>query len=391
MSERGRRLRDHAVEPQPRDRGKRYCVPDSPDVSLICHHQGPPPLACLWACLSGWEREQAGLLAILGRLYAMGDGSFQPLQPEQHPTSKLPGAAPLCFTGLEHVACEGILDVQFINLDRSKDRANWMNFTIETAKRNDKFNMVRSVSRFRAVEANCTEGRPDIACEVSSYAPLNSNEVAQIEDPAIKHRPYKERAGLLGCWSSHVLALQRFAQQPPSEHGGARWLLLLEDDVYLSPQIFARLPFILSRMPTNSPWHVARIDTWGEFRTRDSVGPSFQIDSSQKAAVYFSARHLRPKRVWQNGHRVASRYYMGTHAVLVQWEHAASVAEHLVRTGASSPDMHGYQWRAGEQEDVDFKPYVIRATPHLAVPRKDLSNAIDHRQAAASVFVPVVA
>ena len=81
---------------------------------------------------------------------------------------------------------------------------------------------------------------------------------------------------------------------------------------------------------------------------------------------------------------------MGTHAVLVQREHAASVAEHLVRTGASSPDVHGYQWRAGEQEDVDFKPYVIRATPYLAVPRKDLSNAIDHRRAAASVSVPVV-
>ena len=157
---------------------------------------------------------QAALAAVHGHVSA----SSQTLTPS--------GGPALCPTGLERVPCSGILDVQFINMDKSVERAANMSEVLRVARAHDTAGLVRTISRFPAVQAECTKDRPDLACEMSNRSALTSLEVALIEDPLIKERAHKERAGLLGCWSSHLAAIRAFAQAPDA----ARWLLLLEDD-----------------------------------------------------------------------------------------------------------------------------------------------------------------
>ena len=158
-----------------------------------------------------------------------------------------------------------------------------MEAMLKSARTHDTYTsqMVRSVSRFRAVEATCTESRPDVACEVSSNAPLPSEELDGLEDAPIKSRPHTERAGLLGCWLSHLAAIQEFA----NDDEAAEWLLLLEDDVQLTPQFFHHLPSIMSLMPANQGWHVARVDTWGAVSDRDRIRGPVPMGDQQNVSL----------------------------------------------------------------------------------------------------------
>ena len=243
---------------------------------------------------------------------------------------------------------------------------------LKSARTHDTYTsqMVRSVSRFRAVEATCTESRPDVACEVSSNAPLPSEELDGLEDAPIKSRPHTERAGLLGCWLSHLAAIQEFA----NDDEAAEWLLLLEDDVQLTPQFFHHLPSIMSLMPANQGWHVARVDTWGAVSDRDRIRGPVPMGDQQNVSLYHS--------VFRAAHRTRpaylGRYYMGSHALIVQRQYANRVADHLLRSNATSPDLRGYSYKHGEPRDEGFAPFVIQGNPKYAFPRKDMPSAIDH-------------
>ena len=136
----------------------------------------PLPLGCL---------SQQRMLLLLAAL-------LQPahVRPRGSGTLAPSGSSAACPTGLGRVPCAGILDVQFINMDRSTERATNMSSVLRVARARDAAGLVRTISRFPAVQAECTEDRADLACEMSNRSALSSIEVAAIEDPLIKQRAH---------------------------------------------------------------------------------------------------------------------------------------------------------------------------------------------------------
>ena len=212
-----------------------------------------------------------------------------------------------------------------------------------------------------------------LACEVSDRSALTASELQAIEDPVNAQKAHRERAGLLGCWSSHYAAVHAYSRAPDA----APWLLLLEDDVAISPKLFEQLPAFVAALPSGQPWHAVRLDTWGSLSLDDRSNSTSATANDSVTGTY--AATVRAAR-WTTP-RYMGRYYMGSHAVLVQRAAAELVAQHIRDTGATSPDLYAYSRRSGDT-DLAFRPYVIitaeEREDRLAAPRSDTASDISH-------------
>uniref|UniRef100_A0A7S3FP51 Uncharacterized protein n=1 Tax=Haptolina ericina TaxID=156174 RepID=A0A7S3FP51_9EUKA len=213
-----------------------------------------------------------------------------------------------------------------------KDKARHMFSVFNASLKRDVLGLVRGIHRLEGVRVSCS-GDPPQPCEMSRN-PLgqlgSSTEVIWKGEYETDHwrsehglEPRfistRTRAGVLGVWSSHLDAVIRFSSHVRS----INFLLVLEDDVELDANFFARLPEEMARLPNaGRPWHVVRFDTWGYHNPRDEVTPG----------VWQTYRHSKKanKATQQHSYGIQNRLYGGAHAVLYQAKTAHELVQALL-------------------------------------------------------------
>jgi GR25 family glycosyltransferase involved in LPS biosynthesis len=129
--------------------------------------------------------------------------------------------------------------------------------------------------------------------------------------------------GVLGCWLSHTTLMKEMVmrQSRNSTSSGARFLLVLEDDIRIDPHFFTRLPELLDMLPTGGrPWSMVRFSTLG-CADEDAV--------PGHPHVYYTRNHPG----WKDYPKLASRrneLYVGSHAVLLQLPTVAGLLSRIL-------------------------------------------------------------
>jgi len=241
--------------------------------------------------------------------------------------------------------------------------------------------LVRGWERFSAVGGHCSTGDnlSTTLCKAGTVCTWSSDYVSpNFTDPKVMNSlapsgqydytiPFASNsmAGNLGCWASHVSAIQAFVDSGKSE-----FMLILEDDVVAWPQLFDELPTLLDQLPVGEPWHALRFSTWNSLWQPDQVGDTSWYHVRHRGSIYddiisptlrnismtqllqdvrdqtrITPQHLSPISnpnlifEYPNG----TVFYFGSHATLVQRSTAQQLLDHFVACGAGNPDIEGYR------------------------------------------------
>jgi hypothetical protein len=176
----------------------------------------------------------------------------------------------------------------------------------------------------------------------------------------VERKPAAVRTGVVGCWLSHMLALQRFlglgeGEEVAADSAPPELLLVFEDDVRVDGAFLAALPCWLGALPVAlaGSWHVLRFSTWGDGPYDDDLlhGVAAAPPASRRAKCHdeIKVRDTKgnssatervsltwpPRFTFANmDHAGAAFAYGGAHAVLYQRRTARELVNVLLTEGA---------------------------------------------------------
>jgi len=122
---------------------------------------------------------------------------------------------------------------------------------------------------------------------------------------------------LLSVFLSHITVYDKAVREFGHDQRG--YVLVLEDDVKVTPNYEQKLDDLISSAP--SDWQILRIGTWGEKRYEDQLSPSSPFyRASPPYSVKVPGGKYGGEEIW----------YGGTHAVVVRLGTLSSVVDHLL-------------------------------------------------------------
>jgi FkbM family methyltransferase len=264
-----------------------------------------------------------------------------------------------------HSAIDGLKAAYYVNLDHMPTRKNHMETQLH--------NVGLSAQRWRAVDW-MQVARGDFDRDYVKKQGLS---------PDILTKPAKEANGTIGCFLSHITALEEAAKEK-ERRGQNDYLLMMEDDVGIPDD----WEFLLQKAVENAPmdWELLKISGWGSARDGDLQKTStFSLANDnairqpktawdklyagvtslftkqeQEVKYYLMTRPFtEPAHFWWGtlGLGSANFFYSGTGGYLVRYSALQRVIDHL--RGQPIGDLDAMLLSNGEMRFYEGWPHVF--------------------------------
>ena len=176
-----------------------------------------------------------------------------------------------------------------------------------------------------AIFPNCSNTACTDAELLQNLPPLLASKLLKIHE-VLKRKSVEAKKAAVGSWLSHVSALQQFvARSPIGVNTNPQLLLVLEDDVMVSPGFIPRLPCVIATIRATPK--LSRFDAV-RFSTKGQTVPTDTVRGLKKA--FFANRPVNA-----SGDQST---YVGSHAVLYQHKTLEPLLDGLIAAGVEPFD-----------------------------------------------------